>query len=193
MAVPFPFRSLLFLSLAYWSGPLSILWVIGDNSQSPLSHPWFPFQCSTGSRLVIHSFYCGRGMVLLFPFSSRLIVKGKWTLWKALCIFWDYHMIFLSSFDQATVIFSAFFRLFLFLGKKQTLISIVATTQQGEGGAGFWNPSLLCPGLNVCPVLSLLALLLPLEGGLLTLIHTPPNAFSTRFFFPQTLKRIERN
>lgn len=31
VTVPFPFRSLLFLSLAYCSGPLSILWVMGDN------------------------------------------------------------------------------------------------------------------------------------------------------------------
>lgn len=87
-------------------------------------------------------------------------------------------MIFLLSFDQAIVIFSAFLRLFLFLGKKQSAHSSVGTTQQGEGGAGFWNPSLLCPGLNVCPVLSLLALLLPLEGGLPTLIP-PPNTLDS--------------
>lgn len=47
--------------------------VSNRRQSSPLSHPWFPFQCSTGSRLVIHSFYYGRGMVLLFLFSSRLL------------------------------------------------------------------------------------------------------------------------
>lgn len=44
-------------------------------------------------------------------------------------------MIFLLSFDQATVIFSAFFRIFLFLGKKQSahLHSGNHPTRQGRG------------------------------------------------------------